>query len=206
MIFCMNAGRERAVLAKHALAIVLGALIVTSTLASGLTGSFYTSAGRAVPATTVFGRSYTLLVIVKPWDGSTLDQLKTLERRHRTFQGRIRPVVLFLTESRATTNQFVKSHRYSFRWYIDVDGEILKLVNPSCLPFVCLVDEQGSIRWQTSYLRDDELRSLAQNPGRALRRFELRTKRGIPVRPPTVDHGPWGPPEPDDHVLSGDDT
>lgn len=164
---------------------------------------FVTPTGKEVPEKKVLGRNYSLLLLVKPWDGLTKKLLDKWEKFGRSFRGRVTPVVIFTDTKRATVNKYMENKRHTYRWFIDENGEMVKRLNPPLLPYTVLLSPQGKEIYHTMALRDDFMRLIASNPGRLLRELERKGKNGIPLISPKPDHGPWGPPEPKDETFEG---
>ena len=172
---------------------------------SAADAQFLDAKGNEISRTRALGKSYALVLLAKPWDGLTKDLLEQWEKYGRSFQGRVRPVVFFVDSKRATVNKFMEDKRHTFRWFIDEKSVLLEELNPPLLPFAVLLSPKGEILYRTVALRDDFMRLIASNPGRALRELKRIREGGLPLVRPIPDHGPWGPPKPKDPIL-GDET
>lgn len=183
------------------IAATLALFLATPIALSAADGPFLTGDGKEVTRARAIGKNYALILLVKPWDGLTKDLLKQWEKFGRSFQGRVKPVVFFVDSKRATVNKYMDTKRYTFRWFIDEESVLLKELDPPLLPFAVLLSPKGETLYRTVALRDEFMRLIASNPGRALRELKRKKTKGMPLRRNVPKHGPWGPPKPRDSVL-----
>jgi len=155
-----------------------------------------TPQGERINYSLIKGRQYTLLYIIKPWDGITSKLLTELQKTETGFYGRIKPVIVFTNTRRAVANAYMANLEFKrISHYIDDTFTLTLKTNPSTLPCCLLLSADDVEIIRTSSPDHEFLRQLTMNPERYIRLLtqqksnNMKTKKRI-----HKVHSPWGPP------------
>jgi len=151
--------------------------------------------GEKTTFSSICGNQFTLLYLIKPWDGITLNLVQQQIRAENDFYGRIKPLLIFCNTKRSVANNYMAKLDSQKTFYIDDNSEVISKFSPQMLPMVILLDSHGTTIFQTSSPDNKVIRQLSSNPEYYMKKLKAQTlsslkttKHNHPV------HSPWGPP------------
>jgi hypothetical protein len=199
----MKTKKFRSPTVRSLILIIAWLLFINSQAAIAENIQLLSPEGERINYSAIKGNQYTLLYIVKPWHGITMDMLKELQTSEKAFYGRVKPVIVFTDTKRAVANAFMQKLNFKkIPYFIDDTFVLTQKLNPFILPMCVLLSNNDSEVARTSSPGKEFLKQLSQNPASYIQYLnKQRTGKIKKSKEIHKVHSPWGPPE--DKIENG---